>query len=111
MDNRSIGEQVTDEIINEQFPTRQMQIDHLKEVSETIKNNPDLKETIKKELSSNPTNQTKEEKFQKTKSLILSKLMNKTYNGFASLLVLCLTVFMMAGGSLFYILLTNGFFK
>lgn len=101
MDNRSIGEQVTDEIINEQFPTRQMQIDHLKEVSETIKN----------ELSSNPTNQTKEEKFQKTKSLILSKLMNKTYNGFASLLVLCLTVFMMAGGSLFYILLTNGFFK
>ena len=34
MDNRSIGEQVTDEIINEQFPTRQMQIDHLKEVSE-----------------------------------------------------------------------------
>ena len=55
--------------------------------------------------------QTKEEKFQKTKSLILSKLMNKTYNGFASLLVLCLTVFMMAGGSLFYILLTNGFFK
>ena len=47
MDNRSIGEQVTDEIINEQFPTRQMQIDHLKEVSETIKSNPDLKETIK----------------------------------------------------------------
>ena len=36
MDNRSIGEQVTDEIINEQFPTRQMQIDHLKEISETI---------------------------------------------------------------------------
>ena len=34
MDNRSIGEQVTDEIINEQFPTRQMQIDHLKEVQE-----------------------------------------------------------------------------
>ena len=73
MDNRSIGEQVTDEIINEQFPTRQMQIDHLKEISETIKSNPDLKETIKNELSSNPTNQTKEEKFQKTKSLILSK--------------------------------------
>ena len=62
MDNRSIGEQVTDEIINEQFPTRQMQIDHLKEISETIKSNPDLKETIKNELSSNPTNQTKEDK-------------------------------------------------
>lgn len=111
MDNKSIGEQVTDELINEKFPTREMQIEHLKEVSNALKQDPELREEIKKELSSNPFNETKTQKFEKTKKLIFQKLMNKTYNGYVSLMVLCLTALIFSGGSLLYILLENGFFN
>ncbi|MEG0407756.1 MAG: hypothetical protein RSB77_05060 [Bacilli bacterium] len=111
MNENDLGNQITDDLINEDFPSREMKIEHLKNISNSIKNDPELKEELKNELGNNPNNETKEQKLAKTKNLLLSRMLNKKFNGFASLMVLSLITFLCSGGTLLYILITNGFFN
>ena len=111
MNEKTIGDQITEEILNENFPTREMKIQHLKNISNAIKTNPELKETLKKELSFYTNNNNAKEKLESSKKLVLTSLMTKRYNGFISLMFLSLITLLISGGSLLYILLVNGFFN
>lgn len=111
MNERTIGDQITEDILNENFPTREMKIQHLKNISNAIKSNPELKETLKKELSFYFNNEHAKEKLESSKKLVLTSLMTRRYNGFISLVFLTFITTIISGGTLLYILLTNGFFK
>lgn len=110
MNEKTIGDQITEDLINENFPTREMKIQHLKNISNAIKTNPELKETLKKELSFYTNSNQAKEKLESSKKLVLTSLMTKRYNGFISLMFLSLITLLISGGSLLYILIVNGFF-
>ena len=111
MNEKTIGDKITEEILNENFPTREMKIQHLKNISDAIKSDPELKEQLKKDLSFYTSDSKANEKLEKSKRLVLTNALTRRYNGFASLLVLCLITLFFSGGSLLYILIVNGFFK
>ena len=73
MNERTIGDQITEDILNENFPTREMKIQHLKNISNAIKSNPELKETLKKELSFYSNNEHAKDCYLHLDFLIINK--------------------------------------
>ena len=47
----NLGEEVTNEIIEENFETKDEKIDHLKDVSDTIKTNPKIKSELNNDFN------------------------------------------------------------
>lgn len=104
MENReNIGEELTNRIINEKFETKKEKISYLKNISNSLKYDKELRSQVEKEIKA--SNNVKES-FHKTKTLF-----NKKYNGFSSILFLSAVTFLFSSGCLFYLLLTIGYFK